>query len=60
MLEIFPPEYSTGNFFTIASAIGLDYYCAVGGRQERENARHVRDHDIIVGEEILESFLSRI
>jgi len=50
VLEIFPPDYSTGNFFTVAAARGLNYFTLSGDRVEREKAKHRRDHDISVSD----------
>jgi capsular polysaccharide biosynthesis protein len=58
VLEIFPENYSTGNFFSIASALDLEYFSAVGETIKVEGAKHIRDHDVAASEKIISNFLS--
>jgi len=58
ILEIFPQNYSTSNFFALASASGLDYVCAVGISQKSPLGNHLRDFDIVVDDAIIHGFMA--
>lgn len=56
VLEIFPENYSTSNFFALSSAMELDYLCAVGKSIKSPLGDHLRDYDIEVDPGIIDRF----
>lgn len=58
VLEIFPEKYSTSNFFAVATACELDYYCAVGVSIQSDFGTHLRDYDVEVEDKIIAKFIS--
>jgi capsular polysaccharide biosynthesis protein len=60
VLEVFPEKYATSNFFALATALQLNYCCAVGVSKKNPLGGHLRDFDVEVPDGVVTKFLERI